>query len=91
MLINNHTGANKCKMKGHSHLEDIFAFCKSFKRVARNLGFHIMLKSADLPDVLYTSLADGINVTNNNLYLYIPNLIPPVDFQLMFNEATQNK
>ena len=31
-----------------------------------------------------------INVTINNLYLYVPNLIPSVEFQLMFNEATQN-
>ena len=33
---------------------------------------------------------DDINVTINSLYLYIPNLIPSVEAQLMFNEATQN-
>ena len=33
---------------------------------------------------------DNINVTNNSLYLYIPNLIPSVEVQLLFNEATQN-
>ena len=31
------------------------------------------------------------NVTFNNLYFFIPNLIPSVETQLMFNEATQNK
>ena len=36
-------------------------------------------------------MADDINVTNNSLYLYIPTLIPSVETQLMFNEATQNK
>ena len=35
-------------------------------------------------------MADDINVTNNNLYLYVPNLIPSVETQVMFNEATQN-
>ena len=35
-------------------------------------------------------MADDINVTINSLYLYIPNLIPSVETQLMFNEATQN-
>ena len=35
-------------------------------------------------------MTDDINVTNNNLYLFIPNLIPSVETQLMFNEATQN-
>ena len=36
-------------------------------------------------------MADDINVTINNLYLYLPNLIPNVETQVMFNEATQNK
>ena len=33
---------------------------------------------------------DDINVTINNLYLFVPSLIPGVETQLMFNEATQN-
>ena len=36
-------------------------------------------------------MADYINVTINNLYLFVRNLIPSVETQLMFNEATQNK
>ena len=35
-------------------------------------------------------MADDINVTINNLYLYVPNLIPFVENQVLFNEATQN-
>ena len=35
-------------------------------------------------------MADDINVTNNNFYLFVPNLIPNVETQVMFNEATQN-
>ena len=35
-------------------------------------------------------MADDINVTNNSLYLYIPNLVASVETQLLFNEATQN-
>ena len=35
-------------------------------------------------------MADDIDVTNSSLYLYIPNIIPSVETQLMFNEATQN-
>ena len=34
-------------------------------------------------------MTDDIEVTINNLYLYVPNLIPSVETQLMFNEATQ--
>ena len=35
-------------------------------------------------------MGDDINVTINNLYLFVPNLIPSFETQLMFNEATQN-
>ena len=49
-----------------------------------------MFKTANLQDYLYTFTDDNINVTINSLYLYIPNLIPSVETQLMFNEATQN-
>ena len=35
-------------------------------------------------------MVDDINVTIKNLYLYVPNLIPNVETQVMFNEATRN-
>ena len=90
MLIDNHLDANKGKIKGYLYLEDMFGFCKTFKKVTKNLGFVITFKTANLQDIIYTSMADEINVTINSLYLYIPNLIPSVDAQLTFNEATQN-
>ena len=90
MLINNHTDVNKGKIKGYLYLEDIFGFCKTFKKVTKNLGFHLQFKTNDLQDIIYTSMTDDINVTIINLYLYVPNLIPSVETQLMFNEATQN-
>ena len=90
MLIDNNLDANKGKIKGYLYLEDIFGFCKTFKKVTKNLGFHLMFKTANLQDIIYTSMEDDINVTINSLYLYIPNLIPSVETQLMFNEATQN-
>ena len=49
-----------------------------------------MFKTANLQDIIHKSMADDINVTNYSLCLYIPNLIPSVETQLMFNEATQN-
>ena len=44
MLVNNHTDAKKGKIKGYLYLEDIFGFCKTFKKVTKKLGFHITLK-----------------------------------------------
>ena len=90
MLLNNNTDANKGKLKGYLYLEDIFGFCKTFKKVTKNLGSLLMFKTNDLQDIMYTSMTDDINVTINNLYLYVPNLIPSVETQVMFNEATQN-
>ena len=78
MLIDNHTDPNKGKRKGCLYLEDIFGFCKTFKKVTKNLGFSITFKTANLQGIIYTSMADDINVTINSLYLYIPNLIPSV-------------
>ena len=49
-----------------------------------------MLKATNLQDFIYTSMADDIIVTINKFYLYIPILIPSVETQLMFIEATQN-
>ena len=35
-------------------------------------------------------MENDINVTSKSLFLYIPNQIPSVETQLLFNEATQN-
>ena len=89
MLVGNHIDANKSKIKGYLYLDDLFVFCKTFKKVTKNLGFHLMLKTNDLQDIIYTSMAEDINVTINNLNLFVPNLIPSVETQLMFIEATE--
>ena len=91
LLINNHTDANKGKIEGYLYVEDIFAFCKTFKKVTKILGFHLSFKTNDLQDIIYTSMTDDINVTNNKLYVYVPKIIPSVETQIMFNEAIQNK
>ena len=90
MLIKNNNDVNKGKIKGYLYLEDIFGFCKTFKKVTQNLGFHLTFKTNDIQDIIYTSMTDDINVTTKNLYLHVPNLTPSVETQVMFNEATQN-
>ena len=47
MLTNNHTDPNKGKIKGYLYLEDTFGFFKIFRKVTRNLGFHIIFKTKD--------------------------------------------
>ena len=86
-MINNHDLANKGKIKGQLALEHIFGFCKSFKKITKNLGFHVTFRTADLQDIIFTSICDNINVIINSLYLFVPTLIPNTETQLMFNES----
>ena len=91
ILINNHAvDANKGKIKGHLALEHIFGFCKTFTKITKNLGFHLKYKMNDLQDIIFTTLANDINVTINSLYLFVPILIPNTQTQVMFNEAIMN-
>ena len=92
MLIQNHEAANRGKIKGQLPLEYIFGFCKTFKKVSKNLGFRITFKTANLLDVIYTTIAVGtqIDVIINSLYLFVPILIPTPETQLLFNESIRN-
>ena len=88
ILINNHAvEADKVRVKGHLALEHIFGFCRTFKKITKNLGFHLKFKMNDLQDIIFTTIADDINVTINSLYLFVPILIPNSQTQVMFNEA----
>ena len=73
------------KIKKYLYLEDFFGFCRSFKKVTKTLGFHLVLKTTDLQDIIFTSMADDLKLTDNKLYLFVPNLIASVETQLMFN------
>ena len=92
ILFNNHAvEANKGRIKGQLPLEHIFGFCKTFKKITKNLGFHLIFKMNDLQDIVYTTIAKDSNVTINSLYLYIPQLIPSTSTQVMFNKSIMNK
>ena len=90
-LIENHTiAANKGKITGVLPLEHIFGFCRTFKKITKSLGFHISFKTANLQDILYTTIGPNINVTINSLYLFVPTYIPSPETQLMFNDSIKN-
>ena len=67
ILINNHAAeANKGKIKGQLALEHIFGFCKTFEKITKNLGFHLKFTMNDPQDIIFTTIADDINVTINS-------------------------
>ena len=96
MLISNHNNVGqevkRCKIKGQLSLEHIFGFCIAFKKVTKNLGFHITFKTANPQGFIYNTIAKGdqINVKINSLYLFVPFLIPSTETQLSFNESIEN-
>ena len=59
------------------------------KKLQKNLGFHVTFRTADLQDIIFTSIGDNVNVIINSLYLSVPTLIPNTETQLMFNESIQ--
>ena len=91
LLINNHPQEiNKGKIKGQLALEHIFGFCKTFEKITKKLGLHLKFEVNDLQDIIFTTIADDINVTINSLYLYIPQLIPSTSTQVLFKESIMN-
>ena len=90
MLINNHKPAKKFKIKVQLPLEHFFGFCKTFRKLGKNLGFHSTLKTANSQDIRFTTLIDNFKVTINRLYLFVPIIIPTSETQLMFNDSIQN-
>ena len=88
-LINNHTEANRGFIRGHLPLEYIFEFARSFKKITKGLGFELDLRTSNRKqDILYTTLDDDdVNVTINSISLFIPQLIPSPETQVIFNEA----
>ena len=89
ILINNHTEANRGLIRGHLPLEHIFGFARSFKKITKGLGFELDLRTSNRKrDILYTTLDnDDVNVTINSISLFIPQLIPSPETQVIFNEA----
>ena len=90
ILIKNHTADNSGIIRGHLPLKYIFGFCKSLKKITKGLGFELDLRTSNRKrDVLYTTLGDDdVNVTINNISLFIPQIIPSLETQVYFNEAT---
>ena len=62
-MIDNHIDANKGKIEEYFVLGDIFGFCRSLKKLTKNLGFHLMLRTNNLQDNIDLSMGDDVNVT----------------------------
>ena len=87
-LINNHDiAANKGKIKGYVAVEHVCGFRRTFKRIIKQLGFHLNFKTADLQDIIYTTLGDEIKVNFDELFSYVPIFIADAQTRIMFNDS----
>ena len=48
------------------------------------------MKTADLQDIVYTTLGDNIKVNFTKLFLFVPRFIPDAQTQAMFNYSIKN-
>ena len=81
---------NKGKNKGVSSLEYIFGFCKTLKTITKQLRFNLILKTADLQDIIYTTLGDDNKINFNKVLLFVPIFIPHDQTQTMFNDSIKD-
>ena len=90
-LINNHdVAANKGKIKGQLPLEYVFGFCRTFKKITKQLGFHLTFKTADPLDIIYASLGDDGKVNFEKLFLYVPIFLPDAQTQIKYKNSNKN-
>ena len=71
-------------------------FVKLIKKTTKQSGFHVTFKTADLQDIIYTTLANGITVNFDILFSFkifsldAPILIPDAETRMMFNDSIKN-
>ena len=54
MLIDDNTEAsNKDKIEPHLPLEHINGFCKTFKKITKNLAFHLKMETNDIQNIFF--------------------------------------
>ena len=87
-LNNNHdVDANEGKLKVVLSLQNIFGLCKTFKKVTKQLGFHLTFKTADLQHIIFTTLGENNEVNFDTLFLFVPIFIPDAQSEVMFNDS----
>ena len=73
-LINSHSVEdNRGKITGQLSSERIFGFGKTFRKITKNLGFHLTFKRSDYQNIIFTTIAIDIDVTiivHISTYLY---------------------
>ena len=76
LLFNNHDVADNEGRKKQLPLEHFLDSTELLKKITEQLGLYITFETADLLDILYTTIGNNIEVNLNKSLLYIPIFIP---------------
>ena len=91
LLVNNHDIAGKkSEFRGQLPIEHIFGFCQTFRKITRDIGFHLSFKIVYLQDINYTTLGDDFIVNFDKLFLIVPIIIPDAQSQMTFNDKNKS-
>ena len=68
LLVSNYNVAgDKGKIKGHLPLEHLFGFCRTFKRITKQIRFHLTFKTPDLQEFIFTTIGGDVKVSFDKL------------------------
>ena len=48
-----------------------FGNCETFREINEQLDFHLIFKTADLQDIVYTTVANDITLTFSSFFLFL--------------------
>ena len=54
---------NESKIKGQLPWEILFGFCRTYKKISEQLGFHLILKTVEQQDINYKAVDEDIKVS----------------------------
>ena len=81
--------AIKGKVNSALARQHVFGFCRRFKKITKNLGFHLTFKTANLQGIICTTIANGIDVTTDRSHLFVPIFIPSGEIHALFIESSK--
>ena len=80
----------KVNLKNTYHLNLNSDSVNQLKKTTKKIRFHLNFKKADSQDFIYTTISDGVKITNINLYLFVPVFLRKAETQAVFNESIRN-
>ena len=88
VLTDNHEQvADSGRITSQLPFGNLFRFCKTSRKITKNLCFHLNLRNAYLQDVIHKTIGDINKTKLRTFHLFVPEINPVPATQTMFNES----